>query len=223
MPYTRIWDEAAPLGGADPRLIDNFFRDLKVDLRERINSVIGVAIGTAFVDPLIGAGLDLTALKAASDAGGVIIGSQTLRQITIPWSAGNRKAETGTIDITRQRYRVTGTTGVGGLFIPVEGLKIGNIITKVSLLVFVNSSNHTLTMNFYEMLGAADATTVNVAQPANSGTVQWVDSGAVAITVAADDRYAFEVDLNNNNLDTGTELAIYGVRVVYTSGSADQR
>lgn len=54
MPYTRVWDEADPQD-IDPALtLGDIIRDLKVDWRERINTILGLAQGTAFADPVIG-------------------------------------------------------------------------------------------------------------------------------------------------------------------------
>lgn len=52
MAYTNTWSETAPLGTADANTIDDLFRALKVDVRERINSLLGVAIATALADPV---------------------------------------------------------------------------------------------------------------------------------------------------------------------------
>lgn len=43
MPYTRTWDETQPLGSADPGTIDDIFRALKVDIRERMDSILDPA------------------------------------------------------------------------------------------------------------------------------------------------------------------------------------
>jgi hypothetical protein len=40
MPYTRAWDETAPLGSADAGTIDNIIRELKADIRERMNTIL---------------------------------------------------------------------------------------------------------------------------------------------------------------------------------------
>lgn len=222
MPYTNIWNENAPPGSTDPRLIDNIFRGMKVDWRERLNSIIGVAIDTPLTDPVVAGALSLTTLANASTAHAGTIGSVAGRSIILPWY-GVRKAEAGTITIHRNYYRVTGASASGGLLIAVPGLRLGNVITGVSVAVVKNSTNHTLTMNFYEYTALGDNTITNIASPGNSATAQWVDSAAMNLTVAAGSFFGFEIDAANNNMDTSENLEIRGVRVFYTSESAAQR
>jgi len=220
MAYTRTWDEAAPSGLSSPALIDNFMREGKVDLRERFNDIIGVAIVTALADPIVASNLTLTNLRAdLTTAKAVTVAAG---QITKNWF-GHRYTEVG-VAITRQKYNVSGASGTGNLIIPISELRVGVTITKVSVLVDYNNAGHSLTMNFYEMSAAgADITTTNIATPGISASPQWVDSGTVSIAVAADEAFAFELILNNNNLATGTNLAVYRVRVYYNSPNTATR
>lgn len=41
MAYLRAWNEGLPLGSTDPALIDDLFRDLKTDIRERMDTILG--------------------------------------------------------------------------------------------------------------------------------------------------------------------------------------
>lgn len=64
MAYTNAWNETTPLGTADANTIDDIFRSSKVDLRERLNSILGVAIGTALADPVVASGSSLATLRS---------------------------------------------------------------------------------------------------------------------------------------------------------------
>lgn len=217
MAYTRTWDEAAPSGLSSPALIDNFMREGKVDLRERFNDIIGVALITPLADPIVASNLTLTNLRADMTTGKLV--TLVAGQLSLPWF-GHSFTEVG-VTKTRNKYNVAGASGTGNLIIPVTELPVGAIITKVGMLVDYNSASHTLTMNFYEMNNAGgDTTTTNIATPGLSASPQWVDSGTVSITVVADRRFNFEAILNNNNLATGTNLAVYGVRVFYTTANS---
>lgn len=64
MAYTNSWDESLPLGSAAANTVDDVLRQEKLDLRERINSLMGVAIGTAFSDPIIAPPNDMASMRA---------------------------------------------------------------------------------------------------------------------------------------------------------------
>lgn len=53
MAYTRIWNLNTPTDADPAPSIDDLIRNLKADLTERINTILGVPIDTAFADPII--------------------------------------------------------------------------------------------------------------------------------------------------------------------------
>lgn len=72
MPYTRPWDNTQPLGSADPGTIDDIFRNLKVDITERMDSILDVSGKWESGDPIV--------LNLAG------VGAQTGAKIYIPGS-----------------------------------------------------------------------------------------------------------------------------------------
>lgn len=53
MAYTRVWNTAEPTNDDLAASLDDIIRNLKVDLQERLNTILGVPNGTAFSDPII--------------------------------------------------------------------------------------------------------------------------------------------------------------------------
>jgi hypothetical protein len=53
MPYTNVWSLSLPDGDEPAPTIDDIIRQLKLDLEERINTILGFPQDQAFADPLI--------------------------------------------------------------------------------------------------------------------------------------------------------------------------
>ncbi|CAB4164998.1 hypothetical protein UFOVP1537_43 [uncultured Caudovirales phage] len=64
MAYTHTWDETAPANSQAANQLGANIRNLKEDTRERINSLIGVAVGTAFSDPVVASDSSLATLRS---------------------------------------------------------------------------------------------------------------------------------------------------------------
>lgn len=53
MAYTNTWSVAAPTDPSPANAIASYDRQTRLNVQERLNSIIGVAIGTALADPII--------------------------------------------------------------------------------------------------------------------------------------------------------------------------
>lgn len=218
MPRTYTWSESQPVGSSTPAAqIDDQIRKTKLELREIINQLMGVAESTVLADPVIAVASHIAALKALTDANA---GTVSLI-LTLPWY-GVRAAEAGTVTMSKDFYKITGASATGTLFIPVA-LPVGVTITEVAFRLFRNSTNHLMTLNFHQMTGPTIVTTNTVAAPGISASAQWAATGVISIVTAVDQYFGFEVILNNQNLDTGIDLGLYGVRVKYNSPTAKVR
>lgn len=217
MSRTRTWNEADPVGAAvEARKIDDEIRAGKVDLREILNQLIGVIESTPLTDPVVAAGLTLTDLQTVQGANS---GAVTIVR-TLPWY-GVRFTENN-VTMTKTFYKVTGPNAAGNLYIPVT-IPVGVTITRVSVRLFYNSTNHTVATNFYQMNGPTTVTTTTIPTPSPSASDQWVASGVIALLVATDQSFGFEINLNNNNADTGVDLGVYSVRFTFDSPNAKAR
>lgn len=69
MAYTRTWDETAPAGSSDADLIDDFIRNYKTDVRERIAALFGMDLTQFSADPIEPQGLDWSLVSALKFVG----------------------------------------------------------------------------------------------------------------------------------------------------------
>ncbi len=53
MAYTRAWDLAAPANANPAANLGLYIRNFKDDIEERINTILGLPIDTAFADPVV--------------------------------------------------------------------------------------------------------------------------------------------------------------------------
>lgn len=53
MPYTNVWNLALPDGEEPAPTIDEIIRQLRLDLTERFNSLLGLPLDTALADPVV--------------------------------------------------------------------------------------------------------------------------------------------------------------------------
>jgi len=53
MTYTNTWNESVPVGGAPANTADDWLRQEKLDLRERLNTIMGYSPSTPLADPVI--------------------------------------------------------------------------------------------------------------------------------------------------------------------------
>lgn len=217
MAYTDIWNESAPAGSAAANTVDDQIRQLKLDLRERINTILGVAIGTAFADPLIASGYDLTTL-------GPLAVSQTFT-IYLPWSLG---AAQGAQTSPNPAYLMSGHTPTAGDGIQYNGVDALNWIVPVVLPVGVTIT--TLTACWYSTgtqspthsfrKVALDGTSTSIVSASaaltNAGwQTQAVFAGTQVVTAAF---YRIAVTVPSSNT-----CSFAGFSLVYTSPTANYR
>lgn len=69
MPRTYVWSEATPAGSDDANTLDDAVRRLRLELREIINQTIGVGVGTALQDPVVGFPANNYLLRPGTSAG----------------------------------------------------------------------------------------------------------------------------------------------------------
>lgn len=124
MTYTNTWNESVPVGGAPANTVDDNFRQLKTDVRERINTLIGSAIATPLADPVIAAGKGMIATRTF--------------KVWIPWHAMAFISSAGTLS-PPQSYAtstvgidvVQGTHGTGYFHCPLR-LPVGATILSAT-------------------------------------------------------------------------------------------
>lgn len=56
MPYTNTWNESIPVGADAANTADDWLRQEKLDLRERLNSIMGYSVSAPLTDPVIPVG-----------------------------------------------------------------------------------------------------------------------------------------------------------------------
>ena len=67
MPYSQVWSNAIPDGTDDADDIEVYIQEVRRDVQERMESILGADGDWVTDDPVIPAGYDLTSLKDAID------------------------------------------------------------------------------------------------------------------------------------------------------------
>lgn len=134
MPYTHAWDETQPLGSADPGTIDDIFRQLKLDIRERMDSILDPAHNWE------GSG-DPIQLNLG------IVGAQTGAKIYFPGSwviTANTASDDVHYDYNNGNFHTNG----GGLA-AIMGIKIpkGMVVKQVDMYTTAFSQDLVVTFN----------------------------------------------------------------------------
>lgn len=240
MPYTNAWNETTPLGSASANTIDDLMRQSKLDLRERINSLIGVAIGTALADPVVAAGTDLTSLKSVNDTQTTNIttlqgltGSQTL-SLWMPWNYGF--AESPVVSVGGQGVSNYDTNS--GLYIrPIlDGnqplctvlsvpivLPVGVTITGV-IGYFERPTQPgptaTLTLHSLSNTGGRSSIASQVGTTGTTGTFN-VSLGTLSTTTLVDTGYFVRITFGM--VSATNEPRYFGLKLLYTSPDTTKR
>lgn len=230
MAYTDVWNEGLPLGSANANTIDDIIRTLKLDWRERLNSVLGVAIGTPLADPVTPAGTDLVTLRSelTSAEGNIttlqsLLAAQTFKIYIPVWSA--QYWNTGGIAINPARnaggIAVAQATEVDGTFHFGVVVPVGVTITGYGVNLVDSGGASTLTSNLYKRANtAANPTSVVAKNGTIPVSVSVQASGAVTEVTAALTYYSVQLNVAPS---AGQITTVLGVEIYYTSPTANVR
>lgn len=163
MAYTRTWDETQPLGSALASTIDDIFRTVKVDLRERLAGIFGMSAGQFAADPIAPISLTLSGALIAGSLSGPLTGNVTgtatalatpraingvnfdgTAAITVPAAAGTLTGATLAAGVT-----ASSLTSLGIL----TGLNVGSGLATFQQSVLVNNGG-SITMGTYAFLAS---------------------------------------------------------------------
>lgn len=211
MPYTNTWNENIPVGGDAANTADDWLRQEKLDMRERINSIIGVAVGTAFSDPIVPSTVGLQVVRSLSIYIPVWSMSWTPGASTLLGPTNNTSAG---LDV------VQGTHSTGyfklGVWLPVG-------VTLVDANLNVNQSGGTLTHagRFSKRLNTASAVT-DISSFSGAGNTGILDLNIdLNDEVTVVDTYytcCFQITPS-----IGTTCTVFGLEVNYTSPNVGVR
>lgn len=215
MAYTRSWNAATPLGSEDADTIDDIIRDKLVDLEERLDDIIG-ADSDMTQDPVVPTGYSLTELYASIGTLNASLGSVTGIKRMIPWQAGRLYASTGTLAYADNNVTVNGASESMQWHVPLTSIPVGCTITEVALLVKYQSTNHAIAATFKGVDQTGSIVASSFTTPSISGSAQWWTKSGLSLTVLADTFYFIDFTMDNQNLDTSTDMIWYGARVTIT-------
>lgn len=220
MAYSRTWDATRPSGAIDASLIDDEMRILREDIAERLVDITGAANITG--DPLIPADTINTALRSDIDALELIVDSVSTSR-TYGMANAIRVAQAGYQDWSGQKYSIVSSDGSAHLIIPAV-LPPGVTITSISATVLYQSSGHILEIDFTKRNGnpLSGVGAIPGITPETATVVQYSQTG-MNLLVGEDDHMYFDIVMDNDDQDTGLELAVYQVKVTYTHPSAAVR
>lgn len=205
MPYTRSWQESAPTDADLRSQVDDFFRNLKVDIRERMNDSL-VEDWTA--DPVI----------PKSSVGGKVNG----KSLYLPGTAfqGYATSVSGTLSFINGRFSLSrsgnsvGAFGYAPLDLPHN--------TEITGLYFAidNPGDQLVSLRLRRRpwsISVGTLETVNAISSTDSNV-----QGAVIATHTVDPGYLYllEVEYTANTGDFNFTTNLYGVRVVYNTPDA---
>lgn len=192
MPYTRAWDETAPLGSLSAKQIDNQFRDLKTDIRERLDTILGAG-------------------KWATDP----IATLTGKKLLIPASLGTNDATLGFAAAFEDRgdfkWFTVGGSGVGtGIFdCPLAlppGVTIKEIVAHVESFA---DTGITATLRLRKRTFAGVVS--NVASVAQAAPVTVTLTGLTEV-VSATHFYSIRFESAHTDI---SEISVFGFVVTY--------
>ena len=180
MPYTDTWDaafEATPAGGAAPSTLDDKIRQLKLAVRERMNSILATGGKWDADDPIV--------------VDGSTLGGVTGRTITI--SAGGLQPSTETDDVSRDVTGIYGDFSTNAANIrsvmPLI-LPTGITVTKWEVLVELISGSGTMSFRVdYRQFGGAGANNIYALSSAAVGTETIIASPTLSHVVLPDYYY----------------------------------
>lgn len=215
MPYLRNWNASLPLGSRDAGEVDDAMREIKFDLEQRFNTVLG-ADGDMTDDPVIPAGYDLTTLRTDIDAGEAAlvaaIGPVASVERTIPWFAGRISGVTGSAPIESVTAVGPDTLAASAfnIWIPVV-IPVGVTITTMRIRVVVGHVSHVVTAAFHAISAGSNISITSLAAPSGG----WMTAAAPSLLTVADRAYGFVVAMDNAG-NTGNVTRLYEAQVKYT-------
>lgn len=221
--YSNTWSVTSPLDTSDADAIASDMRQLRLDLQERINSIIGVDIATPLADPVVDGTHNITDFRAELDVVNPMAQSQSLSFFIPGIDCYTNQPITGT-DLTNnfpaiEHNQATISTEVDMIYslrLPV-GAVITNIITY--LLFSAGGNSLSATLNKFVLSTGTQSTITNTFGPAAITTIQAISWGAT-FTVAVDTVYAL---LLKSNPATSANTRIVGHNIAYTSANANVR
>lgn len=241
MSYSNAWNEATPAGSAAANTIDDNLRQIKLDLRERVNSMIGAAIGTALADPVVPAGTDLTSLKSVNDTQSTNIttlqgltGSQNL-SLWLPWNVGFVEDlvvtfGSGTVST---KYSTAGGLYYGGILdanqpyiSPLDfALELPVGVTITGVIGYFNrpsssTANGTLTLYSLSNTGTRGAIASVSGSTGSTGTFN-VSLGTLSTTTVVDVGYFVRVTFTQQSAIADPQF--FGLKILYTSPDTTKR
>ena len=191
--YSRSWDESAPLGSAQAASIDELFRYLKIDIRERLNDILDasgqfdddpIVLDTSGVGPRTGVYVYIpnVHIRTASDQDDVYVG-------TMFFQSDNEDKDT---------YLAASPM-----------LPVGCIIQDISIMVDrYGASTFAAVFGYSDFSVTPNFTTLQSASTTTTGVQLWTPWTGMAHEVEADRMYLFEF-----NNPAGGRYRVYGVRI----------
>jgi hypothetical protein len=223
MAYTDTWNENTPLGSDPANTADDNFRSLKLDIRERLNSIIGAPIGTALADPVVASTSalsnipNLTPLVAVQTFKRLVAGAEVVN--STEYSTYNTATRSsGELTLT-----ISGTPGYR-LIWPID-IPVGCTITDVSFLAYYTAGTPSNQAKLYKRIWNTNTAPTLVADTGivavtSSGTLALQSLGALSEVVAADYRYYVEMTYPVAGTST---IVFVGLAATYTSPTANNR
>lgn len=215
MARTYVWNESQPDGSVDDiSTIDNSVRKLKVEIRELINQLIGVAEATALADPVVAATDDIASLRselttaqADIDAIEVQNATKTIIQMisltTAAWDPDSVVTASGTY------VQMTSGSVNGNVHLPIP---VGAVLTDLRVAFDLGGSTTTVELRLYKQA-------FNAAAVQQDATVTTSDTDIVAAAnITIEEGFAYFLNLIATHAGAGT-VSFYCVKATYTSAS----
>jgi len=197
MGYSRAWSNVTPLGSAPANTIDDEIRNLRQDVQERMDTILGA--GKWATDPVA----TLTALKKF-----------------VPYSSGkldtqNLVAGIYTPDAMNFTIVATGN-GNAKYFMPIE-LFPGYTLINVKCYVYISGpAGGSVLMKLSKHDITTAITSVNIVTTGAfniNNSINIVDSGAIAEVIA--DAYGYYAEIDATYTTAGTGIQIKGLELTY--------
>lgn len=221
MSYTDTWNEGVPSGGSPANTADDQIRALKLDFRERINSLMGVAIGTAFSDPIIATSGDLSNIPNLTP----LLATQTYKKNITP-ASGMVSATVYDATLTNSADSLTiNLAVVGGISIVWDlDLPVGVTIVSASICAAstVNPYNSAGFNFFRRPWGTSGSRTSLGSSSMALGTAKVITLNSAPLPYVTLDTESYALSFADSSTNA-TVLTIYGLQVVYTSPDANHR
>lgn len=249
MARTRVWatEEAGYTDSTAAASIDDKGTDLRVDVRQVVNQLLGVAESTALADPVVTIptggtlaalyplGVEQTytlaihwssfwwrysTLPAGATVNRLFDNSQLRSNIGVPtttWDSTSLTIKDPTSSSLAQTNQVQ---GVYGLVLPVGATIIGVTFQYVR----TNAADQiilSLLSNSATTAGASTSIATVTTTGSTTGTMQTATLGTLAATTVADTFYRLDVQVVGGAANT--QHLLYGAQVTYTSPSANVR